>query len=220
MPSISLVDVINCLEIPMIKTIVFDIGNVLFGYDPKYILHQLMPENKFHNDYLTHFINAKLWQDLDRGSLDESSLVDILMTLIPDPNLEDNLQLILNNFIHHLHLIDGSRQLFLQLKQIYPIYLLSNFQAVPFSKLREIHPFLYQADGAIISAHHQLMKPEPAIYTKLIQKYQLNPENTVFIDDLPDNINAAIHLGMKGIVFKSPESTKEQLLAMGVTISM
>ena len=75
--------------------------------------------------------------------------------------------------------------------------------AVPFSKLREIHPFLYQADGAIISAHHQLMKPEPAIYTKLIQKYQLNPENSVFIDDLPDNINAAIDLGMKGIVFKS-----------------
>lgn len=203
----------------MIKNIVFDIGNVLFGYDPTYILHQVLPENKFHNEYLTHFINSQLWQDLDRGRLDESSLVDILMTAIPDPNLEDNLQLILHNFIHHLHLIDGSRTLFLQLKRMYPIYLLSNFQAVPYSKLREIHPFLYQADGAIISAHHQLMKPEPAIYTKLIQKYQLIPEETVFIDDLTENINAAIHCGMKGIVFKSPESTKDQLIDMGITLS-
>ena len=52
------------------KNIVFDIGNVLFGYDPTYILHQVLPENKFHNEYLT-FINSQLWQDLDRGRLDE-----------------------------------------------------------------------------------------------------------------------------------------------------
>jgi FMN phosphatase YigB (HAD superfamily) len=200
----------------MIKTIVFDIGNVLFGFDPVAILHKLLPTNPYHNEYLTHFINSQLWQDLDRGTLNESLLASTLNALIPDPSLNQNLQLILDNFIYHLYLIDGSRQLFLQLKQCYPIYLLSNFQAVPFSKLRELHPFLYQADGAIVSAHHHLMKPEPAIYTKLIQHYQLTPHETVFIDDLPENIEAAIQLGMKGIVFKSPESTKDQLAEMGV----
>ena len=203
----------------MIKNIVFDIGNVLFGYDPAYILHQVLPENQFHEDYLNHFIHAQLWQDLDRGTLDESSLVDILMTKIPDPNLEDNLQVIIQNFIYHLHLINGSRQLFLTLKRIYPIYLLSNFQAVPYSKLREIHPFLYQADGAIISAHHHLMKPEPEIYQKLLKKYRLTAEETVFIDDLPENIDAAKTLGMAGIVFKSPESTKAALIELGVEIN-
>ncbi|RAP25010.1 hypothetical protein DID73_00465 [Candidatus Marinamargulisbacteria bacterium SCGC AG-343-K17] len=200
----------------MIKNIVFDIGNVLFGYDPTYILQQLLPENRFHDEYLTHFINSKLWQDLDRGSLDESSLVDLLMTKIPDPNLEDNLQLIIQNFIYHLHLINESRELFLTLKRIYPIYLLSNFQAVPYSKLREINPFLYQADGAIISAHHQLMKPEPEIYHKLLDKYRLIPEETVFIDDLPENIAAAKTIGMHGIVFTSADSTQTALRDLGV----
>ena len=200
----------------MIKNIVFDIGNVLFGYDPHYILHQLLPENKFHSEYLTHFINAQIWQDLDRGSIEESSLVDMLVNKINDPNLEDNLQIIIQNFIYHLHLINGSRELFLTLKRIYPIFLLSNFQAVPYSKLREIHPFLYQADGAIISAHHQLMKPEPEIYQKLLNKYRLIPEETVFIDDLPDNIAAANALGIKGIVFTSPETLKDALIDLGV----
>ena len=89
-------------------------------------MHQLLPENKFHSDYLTHFIESKIWQDLDRGSIEESSLIDMLVNKINDPNLEDNLQIIIQNFIYHLHLINGSRELFLTLKRIYPIYLLSN----------------------------------------------------------------------------------------------
>ncbi|MBL6722669.1 MAG: HAD family phosphatase, partial [Candidatus Margulisbacteria bacterium] len=196
----------------------FDIGNVLFGYDPHYILNQLLPENAHHQQYLDHFIHAQVWQDLDRGTVDESALVDMLVNRIDDPNLDDNLHVILQNFIHHLHLIEGSRTIFLALNKTYPMYLLSNFQAVPFSKLREIHPFLYMADGAIISAHHQLMKPEPAIYQKLLKKYQLVPSETVFIDDLPENIAAAKALGMHGIVFQSPDALANELERLGVAV--
>ena len=194
----------------MIKNIVFDIENVLFGYTPNHILNQLLPESKYHEEYLEHFINHQIWQDLDRGIINENALIDMLETKIPDPNLEDNLQLITDNFIYHLHLINESRVLFLNLKKRYPIYLLSNFQAVPFSKLREIHPFLYQADGTIISAHHHLMKPEPEIYQLLLNRYNLNPEETVFTDDLEANIEAAKKEGIHGIVFKSPDQLKRR----------
>ena len=182
----------------MIKNIVFDVGNVLFGYDPNFILNKLLPENKFHQQYLDHFINAQVWQDLDRGTLDESSLVDLLVEKISDPNLEDNLNIILNNFIYHLNLFNGSRKLFLTLKKRYPIYILSNFQAVPFAQLREMHPFLYQADGTIVSAHHKLMKPEPEIYKLLLEKFKLEPNETVFIDDLSENIEGAKSFGIQG----------------------
>ena len=74
--------------VTMIKNIVFDLGNVLFGYDPVYILNQLLPENKFHDEYLTHFIHSQLWQDLDRGSIEESALIDLLVNKINDPNLD------------------------------------------------------------------------------------------------------------------------------------
>ncbi|MEK9726640.1 MAG: HAD family phosphatase [Candidatus Margulisiibacteriota bacterium] len=203
----------------MIRSIVFDLGNVLFGYDPNYILTQLLPENKFHQAYLDHFINAQLWQELDRGSLDESALTDLLNPKIPDPNLEDNIQIILRNFVYHLHLINGSRSIFLKLKKIYPIYLLTNFQAVPFSQLREIHPFLYQADGAIVSAHHQLMKPDPEIYKYLLSKFKLEPSETVFIDDLAENIAGAQSFGIHGIQFKSPDLLQEELIKLGVEIN-
>ena len=200
----------------MIKNIVFDIGNVLFGYDPNHLLNQLLPENSFHKNYLDHFINAQVWQELDRGSINEDSLVDMLVNKIPDPNLKDNLEMIINNFIFHMHLIEDNRRLFLSLKKRYPIYLLSNFQAVPFTKLREIHPFLYQADGAIVSAHHQLMKPEPEIYELLLSRYRLIPNECVFIDDLEPNIIAAESAGINGIHFKSPDQLKESLQSLGV----
>ena len=58
---------------------------------------------------LEHFINHQIWQDLDRGTINENALIDMLETKIPDPNLEDNLQLITDNFIYHLHLINESR---------------------------------------------------------------------------------------------------------------
>ena len=200
----------------MIKNIIFDVGNVLFGYDPNHVLNQLLPENKYHDSYLTHFINADIWQDLDRGTVDESSLIDKLVNLIPDPNLEDNLSIILDNFIFHMQLFDDSRSLFLNLKKRYPMYILSNFQAVPFAKLREMHPFLYQADGTIVSAHHQLMKPEPEIYQLLISRYQLHPNECVFIDDLEANIVAAEAEGINGIHFKSADQVKDQLKILGI----
>ena len=202
----------------MIKTIVFDIGNVLFSYNPQYVLDQILPGNPYHSDYLTYFINAQVWQDLDRGTVDESTLGHQLGDKIPDPNLAQNLQSIIDNFIHHMSLIEDNRSLFLNLKKTYPVYLLSNFQAVPFSNLRELHPFLYQADGAIVSAHQNLMKPEPEIYQLLISRFKLVPRETVFIDDLPNNITAAINEGINGIVFKSPDQLKNDLTQLGINI--
>ena len=117
----------------MIKSIIFDIGNVLFGYDPQHVLNQILPNNPYHTQYLDHFINAQVWQDLDRGTVDESTLSDQLSTKIPDPNLKQNLQSIIDNFIHHMSLIEDNRTLFLTLKKhirytYYPIFKPFHFQ--------------------------------------------------------------------------------------------
>jgi putative hydrolase of the HAD superfamily len=202
----------------MIKTIVFDIGNVLFHYDPAYILNQLLPDSPYHQQYLDHFFNAQVWQDLDKGIIAESKLAKQLAPLIPDPDLKKHIPLLIQNFIHHLHLNNEARQLFLRLKHTYPIYLLSNFQAVPFANLRELHPFLYQADGTVISAHHKLMKPDPKIYDYLLTHYFLKPDQTVFIDDLPDNISAAKQAGIHGIVFESTDQLITDLKTLQVIV--
>ena len=62
------------------------------------------------------------------------------------------------------------------------------------------------------------MKPEPEIYQLLLNRYNLNPEETVFTDDLEANIEAAKKEGIHGIVFKSPDQLTDDLIALGVEL--
>lgn len=66
-------------------------------------------------------------------------------------------------------------------------------------------------DGAVISSLVQLSKPDPAIYRYLIDTYFIKPEESVFIDDIPQNIIAAEQLGFHGIIFQDYASLLPQL---------
>lgn len=193
-------------------------GNVLFQYDPQTVLQALVPTNPYHTYYLTHFLNHQRWQNLDAGTVSIDAVISQLAAVIPDPTLPETVAHIVHNFVHHLTLINDTRKLFLTLKKHYPIYLLTNFQAVPFSKLREIHPFLYQADGAIVSAHHGCIKPDPAIYNILLTTHSITPNETVFIDDMAENVQTAQSLGMNAIQYTSFDSLENALIKLGVTL--
>ena len=88
------------------------------------------------------------------------------------------------------------------------IYILSNFQDEPFTLLTTLHPFIKAAKGEIVSARVHLKKPEKEIYELLLSTYNLNPKETLFIDDLKENIEASESVGIKGVHFTGPESLK------------
>ncbi len=71
-------------------------------------------------------------------------------------------------------------------------------------------------DVMVISAEERLMKPEPEIYQVLLERLNLPPEATVFVDDRPENIAAAQALGMHGIVYRSREQVLDDLRKLGV----
>jgi putative hydrolase of the HAD superfamily len=63
-----------------------------------------------------------------------------------------------------------------------------------------------------------MTKPSKEIYLHLLEKYNLNPEETIFIDDLQENINGARKAGIHGIRFKNVMQAKEDLARLGVSI--
>jgi putative hydrolase of the HAD superfamily len=73
-------------------------------------------------------------------------------------------------------------------------------------------------DGGILSYHEFVTKPNPRIYQLLIEKYQLVPEECVFLDDMPCNIEAAKACGLGGIVFETKEQVERDLAVLGVTL--
>ncbi len=92
-----------------------------------------------------------------------------------------------------------------------PLYVLSNWPADDFPKAEKRYPFLSWFDGKVVSGFERIAKPDPRIYQLLVERYNLDPEKAVFIDDRDINVKAAQALGFTGIRFTSPQDLRVRL---------
>lgn len=82
------------------------------------------------------------------------------------------------------------------------VFILSNWDAESFELLRKICPDIFSMfDGIMISGQVGLAKPDIRIYQTFLETFNLNPTDTIFIDDQIDNITAARHVGIHGILY-------------------
>ena len=98
------------------------------------------------------------------------------------------------------------------------VYAITNFSAEKLAVSCPRFPFLMRFDGMIVSGEEKLLKPDPAIYHRLFERYGLLPEACVFIDDSAQNIVAAQALGMKTVHFGAVTDLRAELVAHGVQI--
>ena len=97
-----------------------------------------------------------------------------------------------------------------------PVYGLTNWGADTFPIVFEQFEFLRSLNGIVVSGDEKQVKPHPDIYKILINRYQINPESCIFIDDNFMNIETAKTLGFKTILFVSPESLMQDLLLLKI----
>lgn len=208
-------------QIP-IKNIIFDVGQVFAAYDPGYITDQILGPTPHKQTYIDTLFFDPIWHALDRGDLTPEEAVDVLVGRHSFSESQKNdLGLLLDNFAHHIGLIEGSRDIYLDLMaQGFPIYLLSNFQDKPFAQLVERFTFLNDSHGKVISARVNMMKPEPEIYRHLAAEYNLIPQESVFIDDLADNIAAADKEGFQTILFVNPQQLADDLAKKNIFVKI
>lgn len=199
------------------SAIVFDVGNVLFGYNPAAIVDRILGQTPYKDDFLTHLFLSPAWQQMDRGDLSVEQLVRQLSEsmVIPDEAIA-HIPKLVEEFPDHLDPIHDMLALFDQVSLQYQTHILSNFQDRPFDRLCRLYPVLNQARAQVVSAKVNMMKPEPEIYHHLLGHYNLDPAQTIFIDDLTANIDAADQFGIKGILYQSPEQVITDLKSLGV----
>ena len=93
------------------------------------------------------------------------------------------------------------------------LYVISNFHRAAFDYIWSRYPWLRLFDGMVISCETQTLKPEPAIYQTLLEKYSLNPAECLFIDDSPANVEGARQMGMHALQYISGEQIRRELEA-------
>ncbi|MGA9865576.1 MAG: HAD family phosphatase [Acetobacteraceae bacterium] len=100
-----------------------------------------------------------------------------------------------------------------------PLYALTNWSHETFPIARERYEFLSWFDAIVVSGAERLVKPDPAIFTLLMERHGLRAEQLVFVDDNPRNADAATALGMHGIHFVSPAGLRADLAKLGLPVS-
>ncbi|MBP3899931.1 MAG: HAD family phosphatase [Blautia sp.] len=198
-----------------IRNIVFDVGNVLIGFEwPEYLdSFGFSPEKR--EKIADATFRSPVWNERDRGSKAEEEYVQEFVNAAPE--YEEDIREILRRSPECIRPYDYSESWVRYLADRgYRIFILSNYSRYMLDINRKDMTFLKYADGAIFSCEEKLIKPEDAIYRLLLDRYGLDPAETVFMDDNPTNVEAAVRNGMKGIVFRSLDATVSELEKLGV----
>lgn len=191
-----------------IDTVIFDLGNVLLSFDPIAYLRQDIKDEVVLKQIGKEIFASKEWLQLDRGTMDEETFIQIISKRLPEH--EQLIKGKLENWEQILVPIPTSVEIIPKLKeQGYNLYILSNFHKQAFKNVYKKYDFFKYFDGRVISSDWQLLKPEKEIYQKLMDLYDIDPQRSVFIDDSKDNTDAAQALGFHTIHFQKSGQIKE-----------
>jgi HAD superfamily hydrolase (TIGR01509 family) len=192
----------------MMKNIVFDLAGVVVARNEERCPQEIM-------DYF-YFINSgeplpEFWDDYDRGTRETDSVAEALAAF-RGSDIETAKRLMLSA-ITYQETIPATAKLIADLKSAdYRLFVLSNMSKDYIDFLRQMEVFKH-FEGEVVSCEVGLIKPEKEIYTLLLERYNLEPEQTMFIDDRKQNVEAAAEVGIVPFHFDrcNPEKSCEQL---------
>lgn len=194
----------------MIKNIIFDVGMVLVDFCWEKVMHKLGFSGELFERLADATVRSKAWHDYDRSLISDE---EVLAALIANaPELEDKIRLFWDHTADTIACYPYAEEWIRSIREKgYRCYILSNYSERTYDLTREELPFLELMDGVIFSWQVKQIKPEPDIYRTLLERYQLKPEECVFLDDSPDNVNAARSVGMHAIHFTGKEMAEKEL---------
>ena len=104
------------------------------------------------------------------------------------------------------------------LRRRYTLAIISNAMDSLNQTLKE-YGLLDEFDLVVGSAYEGVMKPDPAIYERTLDRLEVSPRESVFIDDSPVNIAGAQALGMNAILFRPSTDLPGELSRIGVSVN-
>ena len=194
--------------------IVFDFGQVVFSWKPQNFVKKFFYDPAVCLAVTQAIFEHPDWQEIDRGTL---TLDELTKSASQRTGIAiEQLAVMVAQIPTSLEPIPETVEIIRQLNQNgHKLYALSNMGLVAMDYLEKNYPFLDLFEGKVISSRLKLIKPDPEIFKYLLNKFNLDPQQTVYIDDYAPNIKAAAGLGFLTIQFTTPDLCKEELVALG-----
>ena len=193
------------------STVVFDLGNVLITWDRRLLFEQLIDDPDKLSYFLDNVLTMEDNKELDRGV----PLGEVVATAADrHPEYSTLVMAFAARWRETLgDVIEGSVEILNDLKSSgTPLYALTNWGRDTFALIEADYPFFEHFDGMVVSGREGVIKPDPAIFQILCERYDFSPSDAIFIDDSSANIATAASLGFDALLFENPERLRQQLI--------
>ncbi|MBD0785598.1 HAD family phosphatase [Vibrio sp. Y2-5] len=200
-----------------IKNVVFDIGNVVVRWAPLEIIRLTFGDSNTVEERAKLIFQSETWLRLNKGEITENEAKAQYKDALGLTELECER---LFYYVKQTQiLIYGSVDLIKRCKSAgFNVLALTDNVHEIVSHLKSTYTFWDLFDGAIVSAEVGLLKPQPEIYQLLLSRYALNASETVFIDDMPNNVKGAEFVGISVIQFENVVQCELALRLLGVRV--
>jgi 2-haloacid dehalogenase len=198
------------------SVVVFDLGGVLIDWNPRYLYRKLFDgDDKAMEHFLAHVCTQTWNEEQDAGRTFAEACAE-LKSVHPDKAelidawIERQDEMFSGD-------IAGTVEILAELRDRgVPLYALTNFSAETFPAARERFKFLSWFGGILVSGDVKMIKPDSRIFEHFLETFAIDPAHAVYIDDRQNNVDAAIALGMHGVVFTDPRELRMELVRLGL----
>ena len=186
------------------KNLVFDMGNVLIEWNSEKILTAITGDTNLQDLLRKEVFETRLWVETDEGVKTREEVIEIVASKLGDEYRNEITQL-LRYWYKYVDVFTKVQDRIIELsKSDYNIYILSNTAYTFYDLVKEGYlPATSVARGIVLSCEEKVLKPDERIYNILLERYNLDPHETIFFDDLPENIWGAARCGINGFVVEN-----------------
>ena len=195
----------------MKKNIIFDFGNVLVQWHPERVYAEHFGSEALAAHFLEHVFTADWRSRIDAGERQDLCLEQLKAE---HPGYDEAFDLYRDRWADMLTgEVPGMRALLADLREAseLEIFGLTNWSMETFPQSRQMFPILGQIDRYVVSGAEGLVKPDPRLFQRLLDRYGLSAEECIFVDDNPANVRAASGMGMEAMRFTSADDLRQRL---------
>ncbi len=195
--------------------VVFDVGHVLYDWDPRYLYAKLIADPARLDWFLSHVV-TRAWHfqhDAGRPFADTSAELtaqfpaEAELIAAYGPRWLETIPGPIPGMIELVEELDAARV---------PLYAITNFSAEFWPRFAATAPVFGRFRDIVVSGVERVTKPDPAIYALAMRRFGLAPGEAVFIDDRRDNVTGGMAAGLTGHVFDGEPGARAFLVEQGL----
>ncbi|WP_193317885.1 MULTISPECIES: HAD family hydrolase [Streptomyces] len=198
-----------------IRCVLFDVGGVLVDWNPEHLYRTVIPSADERNRFLTDCCNYQWNHELNLGA-DVAGAIDEKVRRYPDFRLA--IEAYYSRWIEMVpNLVPGIMEIVSDLTRAgLPLHLVTNSPVWAMPKLRARYPIFENFESTVTSGEHGVAKPDPKLLAIAHRRTGVAREQLLLIDDRAENVESAQRMGVRGVIFTTAKSLREELYRLRV----